>query len=290
MLSQLESVANQISEMLDDLLISEYTPLLPDEILKEAFSKFNEAGPEDLPQAAGDLLEAARAALTDPEEYARIFEEVQNRLGSALEEAETQIGLVEKQIRLAQLQVESLEQQINDLEEINNQLLSMEEAEEEYRIALANFEEDKWAAQIKYYEDELDKLDNITDSTYSVKEALDRYQYAITAAIQMGYENLSENFRQQLANIQGFASGGIATGPTTGYLATLHGTELITPITDTYTSVNNQSENIPNGEVVDLLKILIGEIREDKENSRKINRTLDRVTAGANSFQTRAED
>ena len=99
----------------------------------------------------------------------------------------------------------------------------------------------------------------------------------------------------KLGSGDGFAEGGIASGPSTGYLATLHGTELIIPMDDISAGTSNSTTGATyivndNEEVIELLKELISEMTESKTYNKKVNKILDKVTAGRNSFQTRAED
>jgi hypothetical protein len=92
---------------------------------------------------------------------------------------------------------------------------------------------------------------------------------------------------QRREDYPGFAAGGISTGPTSGYMAELHGTEAVIPLAKGYIPIKIESQEI-DPELKELLKDLIKEVRADKILSKRINRILDRVTAGEDSFRTRA--
>jgi hypothetical protein len=50
-------------------------------------------------------------------------------------------------------------------------------------------------------------------------------------------------FKNIFGKLGGFAEGGVSTGPSSGYLAKLHGTEVITPFDDWMKIMNNNSNN-----------------------------------------------
>jgi len=70
--------------------------------------------------------------------------------------------------------------------------------------------------------------------------------------------------------------GGIATGPETGYQATLHGTELVVSPKDSYpaTVLSNGGTNGASGEEIELLKELIDTLRA-KDTSPKVQVNVD---------------
>jgi hypothetical protein len=296
----------RLSEQMQDyqfgLITGSDSPLLPGEMLDAAKSQFASAGPEQLIEASQNLLRAGRAALTDPAQYEALFEQVQSRVGSGISSADAQAKALQEQIDMAEIQVELLQAEIDVLTKSDDTLTSLSDANAEYQRAKMELDNSQYADQIDFYGKELSRLMEIDGSIMNLAQATENYQMALVSAIGSGYRDLEMKFAAQLRALQesineasligsaiattypqaSFAGGGIISGPESGYtvLTEFHGTERIT-------TANGE---VIDKEVKDLLRALISEVQEDRNLSKKIHRVLDRVTAGANSFQTRAED
>lgn len=265
LLSEWESVADSLRDYAKDLAGSEKSNMMPDAMLSYSLNAFRSGSAKDLPDLSNNLLDAALAALTDPAEYARIFDEVQAKLKDSLAEAESQVSLAQQQVNGIQYQIELYEQQIDNINGTNDLLLSISEADAKYREAQIAIEEGRWAEQIDYYEQELDRLDRLTNATYSVEAALGMYQSAMINMVGSGYQNLAANFSAQLAALQG--------------------TEAVIPLSSGAIPVQiNSGSGSNDPELKDLLRQLLIEVRAGKSTSQKMARLIDRVEAGTGTL------
>ena len=249
-----------------------HSPLLPDAMLGQAMSDFAGADPLDLPRAADALLSAARGALTDPEEFARIFADVEARLEGAESAAVRQAREAEEQARAAQEQIDLLTGQIDQLDTLSGQLLTIEQAEARYHQARQELDEARWADDILYYQEELLRLDKINQSVRGVETALALNQRAIVAAIAGGYRDLEARFTALLAAMMS-AGGAGGDGGSAGF-GGINRTVMVP-------AVRSSSDD----ETRRLLRALLQVVSEDRDLSRKIHRVLDRTSEGGEAFR-----
>lgn len=198
----------------ESLSSSAYSNLRPDEVFYNALEAFRTGDLSDLPTLADTLLEAARGALANPQDYQRVFEEVVNRLADAEIEAQEQVDM-------AAIQVSILEEQ----------------------VAL---------------------LQNVDLSLENIVELLSSF------------------------GTGGFDGGGISTGPASGHLETLHGTEAVIPLSGGAIPVRVYGGGDP--ETRALIGSLLAEVRESRAQNRKLYNMLDQITGGESSFQTRTAE
>ena len=292
-LSNLESIAANLKEYREGLLLSDESPLLPGEMLAEAERQFAIAGPENLVDASQNLLSAGRGAMTDYKEYAELFAMVQSRVSGAEADVKTQSQALQEQIDMASVQVELLNAEIELMSETSETLMSMEQAEAEYYAAKLELDNSSFAEDIAFYEKELDRLDRINGSVLSLDQATKNYQSALISAISQGYRNLEYNFQSELNELKdsrgigaSFADGGIISGPSSGYnvMTQFHGTEMIIP-----ESKFNSLESGIDSDLKSLIKALIAKVSEDSKYNKKIHRILDRVDSGQGSLLVRTE-
>jgi len=114
------------------------------------------------------------------------------------------------------------EQMAASLESISSETITLAEAEAEYQAAKIALDESTLETQIETAQEELAALTGIDDSIMSLADALEKYNFLLN-------ETLTE-FTKRFDNGEGYAAGGIASGSSSGYLATLHGTEAIIPL------------------------------------------------------------
>lgn len=291
----LTSTLESLNAYQSGLLTGSDSILRPDQLLAQAQSNFDSAQAGDLPEMGGILLAAAKGALTDASEYEKIFGSVQARVSGEASSISAELQALNEQTDYAQAQVILLESEAGLLGQTYGTIDEIKTAEAEYQAAKAEFDGSKWTDQIEYYEKEISRLEEITNATLSVKDSLDSYQFALMAAVQSGYNQLSTNFAKELANLReqaipagvGFADGGVSTGPVSGYSATLHGTEAIIPINGAEIPVIVKNSSDP--ELKALLRQLIAEVQKGKTVSNKVYRILDRATEGENGFLTRVD-
>lgn len=294
-LAELESIAENLREYREGLLLGDDSPLLPGEMLAEAKAQFAAAGPEGIVDASQNLLSAGQGALTDYKEYAKLFAMVQSRVSGAESDVKTQSQALQEQIDMASVQVDLLNAEIELMSETSETLMSMEQAEAEYYAAKLELDNSSFAEDIAFYEKELDRLDRINGSVMSLDQATKNYQSALIYAISKGYNNLAYNFQAELNELKdthgigaSFADGGIISGPSSGYnvVTKFHGTEMIIPESK-FDSINSDKES--DEEIKSLLKTLISKVSEDSQHNKKIHRILDRVDAGQGALLVRTE-
>ena len=230
-ISSLESLLKTLQDYQTSMLTSEDSYLLPDALFAEAQRNFTNAAPEDIPGMAGVLLESARNALTDPEEYARIFAEVQEKVSWSIANVSSALTTAQQQLDVAEYQSILLQAEIDLLTETSETLLTLEQATLEYNTAKEALDKSVWDDQIAYYQDELDKLDSIENATLSVAEALSAYQSALVAAIAGGYSDLENNYESELATLQASAAAATASSTAATYANDPYQTGGVTPNT-----------------------------------------------------------
>jgi len=92
---------------------------------------------------------------------------------------------------------------------------------------------------------------------------------------------------QGLPELTGYAEGGISTGPTSGHMELLHGTEAIIPLNNGYIPVQIQGNNTELvAEIKQLRKELLTANIEIIKTNKKIHKILDRVNQGGTTIRT----
>jgi len=289
------NVSQQLSEYQESLIISEQeSPLLAGQRYEEALEQFRSADPKEMKDAAQKVLDAGRAALANPEEYMRLFSEVQSGLSEATRTASGKASSYSRLARNTEISIEKAEEQIQQLQaqieqtsETNQNIINLDDAQREYLEAKRALDESQFVSQIEYYQEELNRLDLLIGGNISLQTAFENYQTALINAVGTGYESLSSRFLDELANLEiraedatglSFAGGGTVKGPSTGYSVpvTFHGVEHITP----------------DSQMVDIKRLLerihqkLIEMGEDgaqsRKNTKRIKQMFDRATQGQN--------
>lgn len=257
-----ESTAKAWRTVVDQL--SDARSALLDETLTPAQQQFNAqaafndalsqawAGSMEAFQSLPTLAQSAQAAMlgnsATGEEYRLATAQLVAQLDSAGALASTNATA---QDRL----VEAADQQLSALQTVEEDLLSIAEAQQ----ALAEAEQELSAfqhqSQMAALSDELDALDDVNRNLASLDAARAEYEAAALAVANSTFEAEMGVLQEQLDWLQRlngavlslpealaaylaaggealpkFADGGIATGPTSGYRVELHGTEAVIPL------------------------------------------------------------
>jgi len=227
---------------------------------------------EELEIASDELLSISEAA--DAYNEAKLAQDASN---------------FEEQIKASEYQLSELQTSVDDLTV----------ASATYFAAKKAFDESGYDQKMIQYQAE---LDNFTE-TISLDDARNEYLAAAADADLVAHDQIVGYWQTELGLLEtsnsimeamrlsiqsvtggtGYADGGISTGPVSGHLELLHGTEFITPA-NSIPVVKSGADK----EMKAILKELLKEIREDKKINKKVYRVLDRVTGGLNSLQTRA--
>ena len=119
---------------------------------------------------------------------------------------------------------------------------------------------------------------------YNAQLASGKALYDIAAEM-MG----SPEYMANIKAVRGFATGGIASGPESGYSATLHGTELIVSPRASYPASVRGGDNVI---LIEELRALRAELKASnakiEKNTEKAASTLQIVTRGGRAMQTEA--
>ena len=90
-----------------------------------------------------------------------------------------------------------------------------------------------------------------------------------------------------MSEYNGYANGGISTGPASGHMELLHGTEAIIPLNNGYIPVQIQGNNAELiAEIKQLRKELLSANIEIIKTNKKIHKILNRVNQGGTTLRT----
>jgi hypothetical protein len=129
--------------------------------------------------------------------------------------------------------------------------------------------------------------DTITQAAYvalmQMAESADQYYSYLEDLASSRSESDYSSRLDYLRAISGFAEGGISSGPDSGYLAQLHGTELIVSPKNGYPA---KVVGADSPELLAEMKLLRQEVSELKKYNKTTSDTLQRVTRGGDSMLT----
>lgn len=257
-----ESTAKAWRTVVDQL--SDARSALLDETLTPAQQQFNAqaafndalsqawAGSMEAFQSLPTLAQSAQAAMlgnsATGEEYRLATAQLVAQLDSAGALASTNATA---QDRL----VEAADQQLSALQTVEEDLLSIAEAQQALALAEQELSAFQHQSQMAALSDELEALEGVNRNLASLDAARAEYEEAALAVANSTFEAEMGVLQEQLDWLQRlngavlslpealaaylaaggealpkFADGGIATGPTSGYRVELHGTEAVIPL------------------------------------------------------------
>lgn len=177
---------------------------------------------------------------------------------------------------------------IAELEKVNGKQLSAEErllkaVQDQISAAERQFESQmaRLDAQLAYAQSQLDELNGIDNSVMSVASAVAAMNASVVAAVNGLSRELSRvssqaNSPANNPSIPGFSSGGIASGPMSGYPVELHGTEAVIPLNGSSIPLSVPGIKALVHEVSELRKELAASQRAIAEHTSKSARVLER--------------
>jgi hypothetical protein len=208
----------------------------------------------------------------------------------AVDESSTQTQIDQYQLELDQYQLE-----LDELHGVNTNILSLIDIQSAYHEAQLALDSSGLQTQVDYYNAEIERLASIDSNIISLAATLGAYQQSIlagngvsAASDPFAGDSIADAWNRWLAiggNIfpadwpaLGFyATGGIASGPASGYPVMLHGTEAVIPLS----GGRSVPVDIDNREVVKALNELTAMVKqvgiEQIKSGKKSVKLLDKI-------------
>jgi hypothetical protein len=213
------------------------------------------------------VLDEALAGASSREEYQDSANNIAEQLSAVQAVAKKSMKMWQRQANAAQKRIDLLTEQSNFIQGIDNNILSLSDAQEAYNEAMLTLEQSGLKQQISLYEAQLSELQSLNDNVLSLADARMNYASAIANAAE-----------ERGVHVPAFGAGGTVSAPTFALVGE-SGVEHITP--------DSQMTGVKK-ELAEIKTLLVDIARGSQREQRKIYELLDDVVNGYSSVNTEA--
>lgn len=260
--------------------------------------------PDELKQVLGVLTQDSQSLFTNELDWARDSVRTANAVAQLRDEAGTQLTLDEQQLDAYNLRIDQADAQHQQtLQTWQSELNAANEQHDLVMESLANQlaqQETAYERQIEQHRTEMDAareqydhevtLINQQLATMERQASIAEGTYSATVSVARAVAELEQALRdinRDNSELAGYADGGIARGPTSGYAVELHGEEAVIPLKGGSVPVRLQVPQFPTPVVPSparhndaLNKALLDELKALRADSRNTSRALaDRISS-----------